>query len=268
MFLPFFTFDKKQIKEKLKKSVGKPTDIIIKKPFSEDVQKKIEGMTISRSLNGEIPLYRESANRMFKRLTPFSEKEKNEIINMLTVFEDGGLVGPDDIYHRFVNKVWYWEELEFWRERLKTGPIPYYLALQLSEVNAYSIAKGEDVFKILTLPKAKKILLENGFDVPKKSIKKTIIEMCNNNSLYISVLKQEAIAYQKKNEFNLLINTIRSRFESLVTLHLFKKCRLDFVEEEDMPFIEMVQRRFPEIVPPYWPMSLITYRGTDWDDLL
>ena len=268
MFLSFFTFDKKKIKEKLTRTVDKPIGNTIKRPFSEDVQKKIAGMTISRSLNGEIPLYKEAANRMFMRLTPFSEKEKLEIISLLTVFEDGGLVSPEDIYRRFVNKVWYWEELEFWREQFRNGPIPYCLALQLSEINAYSIVKGEDIFKVLTLPKAKKILLENGFDVPKKNIKKTIIEMCNNNSLYITVLKQESIAYQKKKEFDLLVHTIRKRFESLVALRLFKKCKLDFVEEEDVPFIEMVQKRFPEIVPPYWPMSLISYRGTDWDDLL
>lgn len=268
MSLSFFSFDKKKIYEKIKSNLDKPIDIAIKKTIPEDVQKKIDGMSISRSLNGHIPLYKESASRVFMRLTPFSEKEKIEIINKLTLFENGGLVSQEDIYQRFENKVWYWEELEFWRDYLNNGPIPYCLALQLSEINAYSIVKGEEIFKVLTLPKAKKILLENGLDVPQKNIKKTIIEMCNSNSLYISVLKQGAIAYQKKKEFNLLVHTIRKRFDSLVALHLFKKCKLDFVEEEDIPFIEMIQKRFPEIVPPYWPMSLVSYRGTDWDNLL
>lgn len=267
MFLPFFTFDKKKIKEKLKQPADKPKDNSFIKTLPEDVQRKIDGMTISRSLNGESSLYKDAANRMFMRLKPFSEKEKIEIIHLLTVFEDGGLVSQEDIYQRFVNKVWYWEELEFWREQMKNNPIPYYLALQLSEMNAYSIVKGEDVFKVITLPKAKKIMLANGFDIPKKNIKKTIIEMCDNNSLLLSVLKQEAVFFQKKNEFDLMIHTIRKRFDSLVTLHLFNKCKLDFVEEDDVPFIEMVKKRFPEIVPPYWPMSLISYRSADWDEI-
>ncbi len=268
MFLSFFSFDTKKIKEKLNKPVDKPIDTTNKKALPEDVQKKIDGMTLSRSLHGESSLYKEAANRTFMRLKPFSEKEKTEIINMLTVFEDGGIVSQEDIYQRFVNKIWYWEELEYWREQLKKEPIPYCLALQLSEVNAFSIAKGEDVFKVLTLPKVKNIILANGFDVPKKNIKKTIIETCDNNSLLLSVLKQEAVAFQKKNEFRLMVHTIRKRFDSLHTLHLFKKCELDFIEEGDLQFIEMVKKRFPEIVPPYWPMSLISYRGTDYDDII
>ena len=268
MFLPFFTFDKKRIKEKLKITADKPLDNTNNKNIPEDVQKKIDGMTIKRSLNGEFSLYREAANRTFLRLTPFSEKEKNDIIDLLTVFENGGLVSPEDIYLRFIDKVWYWEELEFWREQLKRGPIPYHLGIQLSDINAYSIVKGEDLFKVLSLQKAKTIMLTNGFVVPKKNIKKTIVEMCNNNSLLLSIMKKEAIVFQKEREFNLLVNTIRSRFESLVALKLFNKCKLDFVKSEDVPFIEIVQNKFPEIVPPYWPMSIIIYRSADWDDLV
>lgn len=204
-------------------------------------------------------VFNDVAYQIISDITPFTDDEKKDILRLMRNYIKHMSDDTFDILWSkyFLNRVWEWNEYEFWRNIALTKGAPFGFK---NEENAYKIKIPSDIFNFFSIQKVKAFLLICGYEPPKKNIKKWAEFTLSNHPDLFEDLKTQCIEKQKKRELYVMSQTAKLRSDSLEILKMSSKKELANVYKNDKQFIDIALKRNPKAIPPFWPGSIITYK--------
>lgn len=243
-----------------RKTIKADEDLPIEKTFS--TKQAVQSITISSrgAFQNIANVFDDVAKQILQEVHPFSNKEKDEILYLARDYiENARQEAFDNLWNNyFASRQWVWDEFEFWRSLALNGQfIPFFTA----ERNTFRLEKSEEVFELLSLQKIKTMLVDAGLEAPNRDVKKWAVNVLAQSAELFEKVKIQCTAQQKQKEVRLLIQTIRDRSKNLATVRLADSVELQSVDKYAAPCIEIATKRNPNAIPPFWPGSIITYRG-------
>lgn len=223
--------------------------------------KKLPDITISAegAFRNIEDVFDDVAYQIISDITPFNDDEKKDILRLMRNYIKHM---NDETFNvlwskYFLNRVWEWNEYEFWRTIALTKGAPFGFK---NEKDAYKIKSPSDIFDFFSIQKVKAFLLTCGYEPPKKNIKKWSESTLSDHPELFESIKMQCIEKQKKHELYVMSQTARLRSDSLEILKMSSKKELSNVYENDKQFIDIALNRNPKAIPPFWPGSIITYK--------
>lgn len=217
--------------DKLKPKLDQPMEDV-KKEISPRTASPTQHTTSPRDKREELILQQidmlhgitdNARQTLINRCVKSEALEKFDISYFVPVFE-----------RHFTNGKWTWAEYEFWREYgNKSGEYPS--SFNTHYVCDISSVTLENIFEFITLPTAKKLLVNCGVTLPSRQIKAGIIQIARENSVVANLLLNEYICNRQKFIFSLFMKTLSMRireFDSIIRL-----CKIDGKIEMELRYI-------------------------------